>query len=115
MCGALASTLFDRIASSILTKSPAELVTTADRIAFAPLGTLTKDGVLLNSDEILQSVVVQPSPTLAFREIGLPAMDVGTNALAVRGYPATTSDATDANTFIITSVGKVEAPRASVQ
>lgn len=50
------------IASSIRTKSPAELVTTADRMALAPFGTLTRDvGASLNSEGISHASVVQSS------------------------------------------------------
>jgi len=86
--------------SSIRTKSPAELVTTADRIALAPLGMLTKDGVSLNSEGISQGVVVLPSPVLALSEIGLGAVDVGTNALVVRGDHAKARVATEVKTLI---------------
>jgi len=63
ICGALVLLLEFIIASSIRTKSPAELVTTADRMALAPLGTLTRDvvGVSLNSEGISQASVVQSS------------------------------------------------------
>ena len=61
ICGALLLLEFI-IASSIRTKSPAELVTTADRMALAPLGTLTRDvGVSLNSEGMSQASVVQSS------------------------------------------------------
>jgi hypothetical protein len=58
----------------------------------APLGTLTKDGVSLNSEGISQ--------LLALNEIGLRALDVGTNALVVRGDHATARVATEVRTLI---------------
>ena len=63
--GALSSAVPDLIASSIRTKSPAELITTADRIEVAPLGTPTKDGVLPNPDGISHTVALADPLLLA--------------------------------------------------
>lgn len=94
-CGALSV-----IASSIRTKSPAELVTTADRMALAPLGTPTKDGVSLKSDGISHAVVEHSSTLLALIEIVLRAVDVGTNASVARGDHAAASAAMELKVLI---------------
>lgn len=71
------------------TKSPAVLVTTAERIAFAPLGMPTRDLVSAKSSGMSHTDVVRSSLLLlAPREIGLRAKDGETNASAVRGYHA---------------------------
>mmetsp|Transcript_26568 Transcript_26568/g.56520 ORF Transcript_26568/g.56520 Transcript_26568/m.56520 type:complete len:125 (-) Transcript_26568:32-406(-) len=88
ICGALAFTVLDCIASSIRTKSPAELVTTADRIALAPLTTLTKEGAPLNSEEMSHAEVAQSSLALAFRDLGLLTRYAGTNASEAMEQPA---------------------------
>lgn len=99
MCGALSSTLLDRMASSIRTKSPFELVTTADRMALAPLGTPTRDGASLKSDGMSHAVVVHSSSLLALNETGLRAAGVGTNASTASEDNATAA-ATEDRTFI---------------
>lgn len=69
------------MASSIRTKSPSELVTTADRMALAPFGTLTNDGVSPSSEGMSQAALEHSSLLLALSGIGLRADGVGTNAL----------------------------------
>jgi hypothetical protein len=92
--GASISSLLDFMASSTRTKSPAELTTTADRIALAPLGTPTKDCVRSNSSGISHTVALverlSPLLLLARSTNELRAIfDVGTNALVRSGDNAT--------------------------
>lgn len=104
-CGALGSTSLDRMASSMRTKSPAVLLTTAERIALAPLGMLTRDLVSAKSSGMSHGVVVRSSPLLlAPSEMGLRAKDGETNASAVRGYhnAAVARVAAEAKTRIVT-------------
>ena len=61
-CGA-----FDLMASSIRTKSPSALVTTADRMALAPFGTFTSEGDSAKSAGISQAVV-EHSPSVLARK-----------------------------------------------
>ena len=105
MWGASKSTVLDFMASSTRTKSPVGLTTTADRIAFAPLDTPTKDFVFSNSDEISHTVVLVElsSPLLLARSDNelLAMLDVGTNALVRIGANATAARPANAGTLII--------------
>ena len=101
MCGAFAAALLDLIASSTRTKSPAELVTTAERMAPAPLGTPTRDGVPPYSEGMSHTVWERSSPTIALMETGLRAIDAGTKALAANGdHTTVASVATEVSNLI---------------
>ena len=102
ICGPLSFTLLERMTSSTRTKSPAALVTTADRMALAPLGTPTKDGASAKSDGTSQASVGHSS-TFDLKEMGLRARECdGANALVL---PATVARATtEANTFIVCKI-----------
>jgi len=101
-CGAFASNPLDFIASPILTKSPAEFVTTADRMALAPLGTPTKVGASLNSEGISQTVVERSSLLLLdMHRFKLGAVTEPGMKASVSGYHTTLARvATESSTLI---------------
>ena len=93
--------MFAAIASSIRTKSPAELVTTADRMTLAPFFTPTNDGVSSpNSDGISHAAVEHSSVVLALSVVVPRAVvEVVIKAFA---DPATAARATtDANVALM--------------
>jgi hypothetical protein len=75
--------------SSIRIYSPDELLTTADRIALAPLGTPTSVGLLPNSDGMAHTDPCSDSTLALIGVGGRVAANEGKNALTTSGDHAT--------------------------
>ena len=92
------------------TKSPAEFVTTAERMAFAPSVTPTRDGVPPSNSNGMSHTVWERSlsPTMALmRGTGLRAVDVDAGRRTTKALVAVSGDHTTAVASVATEVSNL--------